>query len=465
VTDSMQVAAPVAEGRILKLMFSIFEAQGLQYAILRNYETLPERVGARDVDILIPPEEIKKASAAIMYLAEKQGLLVAHHYCDERLLQFILVHRTGLNQLFDLKIDFFTSNQIYGLEVMSAREMLCNPLRHRGIPVVAEPVQLLDKFLFHVVVGHALHPKYNARFARIATQESGILFNALAPLTGKAEAEGMIGALSAGQGSDIPSLNFWQRMRVLGRLWRRQRAGGVLQMTRFLYERLRNHLRPAGLFVSISGPDGSGKTTVIELVLPHLRQLYGSDNVAYYHFRPTVLPRIAEVARAAKALDQVDEDYARPHRAEPSGIIGSAGRLSYYLLDYILGYFRRVYPELVDRKVILFDRYYQDMIADPGRSRIRMPTSILRLAARLLPLPRFSFFIRVDPEEVHRRKQELSLDEISELNARYDDLATRGFLIPIDNDVAPEVAAAKIVDFIIEHGDRSARRLLARRGI
>ncbi|SMH40739.1 Thymidylate kinase [Mesorhizobium australicum] len=229
----------------------------------------------------------------------------------------------------------------------------------------------------------------------------------------------------------------------------------------FLAYRLRDQFKLRGLFVSISGPDGSGKTTVIREVAAQLETIFGAGEVRNAHFRPTVLPRIAKVAKKARAINTVDENYEQPHRAKPSGVIGSAMRLIYYWFDYLGGYFRHILPVLKRREVMLFDRYYFDMIADPSRSRIALPKRLMRVLGRLLPLPDYAFFIRVDPEEIRRRKQELTIERIVELNGQYEDLVRRGWLIPIENNGSPEEAAAAIVDCII--ADRHAKAIRALR--
>lgn len=446
------------EPEVLSRFFADLAAANVGHAVLRNYGKLPYSLGARDIDIVVLPEDLGAAVRVVLDLAREFGLSLANYYQDERLTQFALVRRLGPNVLVDIKIDYFTSSQVFGIELLSAREMLRNLRWHNGIPVVSELVQLLDKWLFHLAVGQPLHPKYDARFGQIARRARPHLLETLAPFVGKDEAERLLAALESDGGSNIEPLNAYARLRMLARMWSRQGGFGLPLMARFIVERLRNHMRPHGAFLSVSGPDGSGKTTVIKLVLAQLRQIYGVDAVEYHHFRPTILPRIAEVAKAAKAVGKVDVDYARPHRSAPSGFFGSLARLTWYGLDYFGGYFRMIRPALVDRKVVLFDRYYYDMICDPGRSRVRLPALILRAVGRLLPLPAFAFFIRVNPEVAHARKQELTEEQIRALNLRYDDLARRGWLIAVDNDVAPEQAAAAIVDHVIARKDELARR-------
>jgi hypothetical protein len=117
----------------------------------------------------------------------------------------------------------------------------------------------------------------------------------------------------------------------------------------------------------------------------------------------------------------------------------------------------------MQRRIALFDRYYFDMIGDPGRSRVLLPDALLRGFARLLPLPRFAFFIRVTPELAFGRKQELPLQTIRELNGRYQEMADRGLLIPIDNDGPYRNAVARIVGTLVEGRDSDARHALRRR--
>jgi thymidylate kinase len=460
----MNVISPIhapdmLEETVLTRLFGDLAKAGIAHAVLRNYEQLPYRLGARDIDIVVTPENLAAAIAVVVDLANSFGFQFANHYADERMTQLGLWKRREA-EVFDLKIDFFTASQVYGIELLPAREMLRDLRWHNGIPVVSDVVLLLDKWLFHLAVAKPLNPKYDALFGRIAREHPRPLLASLTPLLGDEAARAQVAAMAAGQGSMLAPMPAGERIRLLTRMLGRTGGGRVALMARFVGERLRNRLRPHGTLISVSGPDGSGKTTVIDLVLAQLRQGYGSDSVEYHHFRPTVLPRIAEMAKVTGAVDSVDRDYARPHRAMPSGMTGSAVRLGYYALDYVLGYFLRLRPALTDRKMIVFDRYYYDMICDPGRSRIRLPGWALKLVGRLLPLPQFAFFIHVTPALAHARKQELTLEQITALNQRYGALAASGWMVEIGNDGPAANAASAIVDRIIAHHDALARRAL-----
>ncbi|MEH6587346.1 MAG: hypothetical protein V7720_12355 [Halioglobus sp.] len=433
---------------MLKQLFSGFWEKKVRYGVLRNYESLPQSVGARDIDIVVHPDDLVAACSVVIGLTRAMGLRYGNYFTDERLTQFALVGRDPDGTLLQIKIDFFVRSEVYGIEFLSAEEMLRGTRDHNGVAVVSDLVLLLDKWIFHLLVGHPLHAKYEAEFATIAQSESVALTRSLARFLPEERATTLMSQLADGRGSTLV-LSGSERRRALIRLWTAQGVAAYPRSLRFVAFRVRDWLRPHGVFLSVSGPDGSGKTTVIDMVITQLGAIYGDNAVHYAHFRPSILPRIAEVAKKARTIETVDENYDQPHRAKPSGLAGSVARLGYYWLDYIGGYFRTVRPVLKRRQVMLFDRYYYDMIADSLRSRILLPMPLLRFMGRLLPLPRYAFFINVDPEEIYRRKQELTMKRIVQLNQRYGDLTRRGWLIAIDNNGVAEKAAAAIVDRIV----------------
>jgi len=445
-------------------LFSRFSVLTVRYAVLRNYSNLPYSLGARDLDLAVHPDDLQAARVAICDVAEKYECKFVRVYRDDMLESFTVTKRDRENRLFSLLIDLLPGRTVYGVELLSPDEVLRSSKEHNGIKVVGDTYVFLDKWLWHLVIGRPTSGRYDAEYARIARENQGSLTERIGRLLGDSEAEKRLRVIAEGHCSSLLPLCPFARVGVLYRIAFRSGVSGLVRVLRFLYYRVRDHVAPSGMFLSVSGPDGSGKTTVINLALEQLTYLYGSDNVGYRHFRPALLPRIAEVVRSVNAAVEVDEDYAHPHRTAPSGKIQSLARIIYYLLDYFLGYFRKIRPELVKRRIVLYDRYFFDMICDPGRSCIDLPTPLLRFCARLLPLPDFAFFVRVNPAEVHRRKQELTPEKIEALNARYDDLTTRGWLIAIDNDASPQQAADAIVDHIVAACDRSCRKSLRASG-
>ncbi|WP_417463142.1 hypothetical protein [Kordiimonas sp.] len=449
------------ERQILGDLFDAFSSRRIRYGILRNFENLPHGIDGTDIDILVHPNDLVATLEEIHKTAWSNVAQFAKSYQDDMITQLVMTKRSTENALLTLKIDVLHNRQVMGIQFLSAEEMLRDLRTHNGVSVVSELVMLIDKWSFHLLLGAPLDAKYAAEFATIAKQQKDAVTGLLERFLPEYRACQLVEALIEGEGATL-KLNRRERMHAFLRLWRAQGILAVPRTLRFVYSRIRDALRPDGVFLSISGPDGSGKTTVIDLVSEQLSQIYGQNAVTYAHFRPTVLPRIAEVAKKARAVETIDENYDQPHRAKPSGLLGSSARLAYYWLDYLWGYYRSVLPVLKRRDVMLFDRYYYDMIADGFRSRISLPTPLLLGMGRLLPLPKHAFFISVSPDEIHRRKQELTMERIIALNDRYGDLADRGWLTHIDNNGAPEIAASAIVDHIVADRDTRDRRFKAR---
>ena len=434
------------EGRALRRLFAGLAKHRVRYAVLRNHEQLPDRVGSRDIDMLVHPDDRATARRVALGLARALDLKIFDLYDDDMFSSIWLFRRMEDGAVFTFAIDFFPGRRVYGVELYDVEAALTNPRDHRGIPVVREPFVFLDKWLYHLVVGQPTPAKYDALFAGIAERHFDELLVHVETFLGPVEARKALETVRAGHSSELRAHGGRARLAMLSA---RLTPHGLMGPLAFLAYRLRDQIQKRGMFLSISGPDGAGKTTVIDMVVAQLEAIYGPGKITYAHFRPTVLPRLAEVAKKAHAVETVDENYAEPHRAKPSGPVGSLARLGYYWLDYFGGYLRSVRPVLKRREVMLFDRYYYDMIADSFRSRIDLPMPMLRSVGRLLPLPEHAFFIEVDAQEIHRRKQELTMERIVALNARYGDLADRGWLTRIDNNSAPEVAAAAIIDHIV----------------
>lgn len=455
--------AKVLERRVLEKLFQGLATRDVSFAVLRNHETLPESLGARDIDLVVEPEHLAAAIGVVEAIADSGAMQFANYFRDERLTQFTLYKRLSPSTVVEIKIDFFTSSQVYGIEALPASEMLKGTWMPKGIPVVSDAIKLLDKWLFHLMVGKPLHPKYDETFAAIASNVNAkaVIASKLRSLFDRELAEILITELAAGRGSMLLPLSRRVRLGALARMWRAQGFSALGRTMQFLIFRSRDRLRPAGTFLSISGPDGCGKTTVIERIKVQLECIFGERSVVYRHFRPAVLPRIASIAKSANAIDRIDENYGEPHRAKPSGFFGSLARSAYYWLDYQIGYFRDTHGKLTKREVVLFDRYIFDMVADPGRSRISLPNWILRTIAHLTIRPNYAVFIRVPAEVVRERKQELSLEAIEMLNGRYQDLADRSLLVGVDNVADAESTAATVVDMIVADRDRLARRKIA----
>ena len=191
-----------------------------------------------------------------------------------------------------------------------------------------------------------------------------------------------------------------------------------------------------GLWVAFFGPDGVGKSTVIEQLEQRLEP--GFHGILRFHFRP--------------GFHRHGHDHppvTQPHAKQPRGVAVSFLKLIYWLADCWFGYLTAVSPCRRRRGLVIFDRYLPDMLVDP--TRYRLPADCLQFAGWLTtfaPQPDLYVLLDAPAEVVQERKSELTLSESRRQRAAYLKMfeSLRCKLIvnadsPV-NDVAQNIGAA-----------------------
>lgn len=170
--------------------------------------------------------------------------------------------------------------------------------------------------------------------------------------------------------------------------------------------KLRRLFYPTGLLVVFLGSDGSGKSTIIAQVQKDLAPLYRRTKA--YHLRPHFGRRIKDSAPVA-----------HPHAQPPRNIIASCLKLLLYLADYSIGYWFAIFPHKVRSTLILFDRYFFDVIIDPKRLRYGGPRWMPVFLTKCIPSPDLIIYLDAPPNVLRSRKQELPASEIERQRQAY----------------------------------------------
>jgi thymidylate kinase len=238
-------------------------------------------------------------------------------------------------------------------------------------------------------------------------------------------------------------------------------------------------LRPSGLMVAVLGVDGAGKSTVMARVEQDLAPAFWSTKL--YHGRALDSPlrwtkRVRQERRERDLIKRELESAATanphavplsrdPHDKPSRGLALSLVKLGLWWTDYtLLGYVADVYPRLRRSGLVLFDRYYHDLLVDPTRHRYGGPLWLARLAGRVFPQPDLVILLDAPPEVLHARKQEVSLGETARQREAYLELVEKlpnGHVVDASKPVHEVVADAERI--ILDHvAARTARRLKSR---
>lgn len=416
----------------------------VSYAVLRNYEQLPLGNDARDIDIIIRRRDFMGVRRDLVSLIDRLGWRIVNYLNSDRLVTFVCGRNTpGHTDM--VQWDFFFDTSVWGIRLMSADEFLADKEFNGFLWHSLPASRFLDKYLYDRAVGAQYPERY--RESRRAAEH-------LPAVHGKLRR--VFGCSSAGE------CDCRVRMRLMAAALRhnlfRRPVPLVREMARWAWSYTRNYFRSStGLSISFTGPDGAGKTTVIEQVIGRTGDVFRKAHV-YLHFRPALFGNLGDVAQKAGVKKEVDRNYSDPHRGARTSAVSSLARLSYYTADYVLGHWLRTKRYTRITRLVIFDRYFTDIICDPRRSRIYLPFRFLDLWRRLL-IPRldYNILLTASPEVILSRKRELDKKDIDAINARIDLLAPRKGYLRVFNDTTPDHAVDAILTHVFD--DRHSRNL------
>lgn len=396
-------------------MIRSFESAGMPYCILAGYDTYPELIPS-DIDFMIHPAWSARLPAIIAAVAAGSGAHLIQAIRHETTATYFVLVRRGEAALTFLHPDSSGDYRRDGRLWLRAEHVLENRRRHPHgfwIPSAAEAfAYYLIKKLDKGSLDESQARQLSMRFAESPKACSEILHDLLPqPEAGLIEsAVRTVASFSAPQ---------WVAVNLgLHRLRQALRAQAPVesmharlrQAARNLY-RIVDRIRcPTGLSIAFLGPDGSGKSAVIAEVSRQMEQVF--RRVEYRHLRPGRPTRTATSAIVTA-----------PHAQPPRGLLGSFAKLLHFWLGYWIGTLFWLYPARIRSTLVLFDRYFQDLLADPLRYRYSAALAPARTLGRWLPQPDMVFILDAPPETLQARKREVPFAESSRQRDTYLTLA------------------------------------------
>lgn len=427
---------------IVSDVFEMLNTKHYAYAVLRNFEGLPYTNKSRDIDILVKGNEYKSLKKDMTDCFIQNSYQIINYFESERLKTFIC-GKIERDKIELVQFDFFVHTSAYGHIILTADEMLESRTCTNGIYHVSKEYEFLDKYLYLKYIG----AKYPAKYSVLKEQ---MLQNMCVTKILKK----LYGVESLQQLDALSTRDFRHRVRKTGK----ERVNNIWL---FWKHYIVNLLFYKGFSIGFTGPDGVGKTTIINLLQTHLSAVYSKINL--YHFRPTVFGNLGDVAHSVGLKKEVDHEYNKPHRGKKVGWISSFIRLLYYAIDYIIGYFKRIRPLLVKRELVIFDRYYIDIICDSQRSRIHLSKRILYLFYRLcIPTLNYNILLTANTNTILSRKQELDSKSIQAINEKIDYLCSQKGFYKVLNEGTSQETVAEILRIVFDEQHKKNLKRLCR---
>lgn len=433
---------PAADGPYC-LLLNIIEAVGkANICILHGYEDLANGIPS-DVDVLLTQ------SARHEFLTRSfDGWRIVQHLRHETSCDYFVLVSWGRDRapeylLFDVATDYRRNGCVfYGKEVLDCSER--NP---QGLPIPA-PEHEFGYYLVKKLAKGDLDGKHGGRLSALWRRNPDACHAELRRFFRYRSAQTIAGAASAADWGDIVRRKRTLRRTMLLRTAMRSPLSSLCYWPAEAIRILRRCLNPTGLTVCVLGPDGAGKSTVIQAVEQHAKRAFRSSMRAHLRHRFRSMPKNAPPVTV-------------PHARPPYGLALSLTKLVYLLPVYWVGFLAIGLPKKLRSTLILFDRYFHDLLADPLRYRYGGPMWLASMFARLMPTPDIFIILDAQAPVLQSRKSEVPAAESGRQRQAYLYLAKQ---LPnahvIDASQPMEQVARDTTAIVLNHmAERTRQRL------
>jgi thymidylate kinase len=407
------------EREFLHAFFSQLDEKSIPYVWMRNYEGYPESAG-HDIDLAFRRRDLKKAFDILVGIFARLGARLVHiHERDFVLALWIRI--PGASRA--LHLDFFPGGFAWhGLPFLADSEIYAHRRRFHDAWIPRPSHEAACSFLSSILWGGFYKSAYRDKIVGLLSdgEEKTDFERSMQTVFGKdwgppfdmfgenPPPKQLVATYAASLRKSLKThclaCRFVASIRGLCSHW---------------LSEIRTAIRPPGIVVAVTGPDGAGKSTVFEGLKNSVADYFGE--VVEYHWRPGFFPD-AGVLSGARA-PATGATVVDPHGRPPQGVFSSLLRLLYYFVDHLAGYYPTVRKPAAKNHLVLFDRYMDDMSIDPRRFRLGLPPWLVGMVTRLCIPPDLIFVLQAPAETILERKQEVAPDILAELLKRYSRIA------------------------------------------
>lgn len=390
----------------LEALFSDVSERKIEYFVIGDYFDLPSYSGRTDLDLFVSGADLNEFLVILGNNVKLfNGKLISYFTSNNGInFRFIGYHDEWWGIQMDIihtKFEYLTK-EYFPLEGLKMNIML-----HNKIKVVDYRIGYFEGFLKELIHNQKVKEKYLQNCKDMIVNERSVLINSILPLYSIGFFDLLSDELKKEKFDDIKVSKAIHK-----EIFRFEFLEHCYSFTKIKF--FKRIFQKSGITICFLGTDGAGKSTLIDQITPVLKKAF-HKGVYYEHLRPNYFPDLSKLFHKNNATGTVNT----PHDNQQSGLLISLIRFGYYLLDYSLGYFIKIFPKLVIKSNIwIFDRYYYDYYFDQKRSCINLPKWVIRIGQLFIPEPDIIICLGTDPRIIHNRKPELPLNEIeSQINS------------------------------------------------
>ena len=390
-------------------LFIELENNKIIYCVLRNYETLPLLNDGKDIDFLVQGDNLKDAIGIFEKVASNNRMGMKAVIPHRRYVFYLKKDRFFVF----LPIDIHTNEESFGVIYLTGDDILKIRRKVREFYVPSEVDEALVSFLASYLSGGFIKRKYLDSVLKVIGNNKEVFVGRLSLIVGGQLSGDIVNCLD---GEDPHRSLLLRRKMFCNIVWwsiKRRLLLQIISSLKFITRQVYIRFFTPGLMLVFLGTDGSGKSTVCSAVSEKNEEIFCLDKAKIIHWRPDMLPPLRDIFKPWNwNKTKPDCQVCDPHGAKPSNFIISLMRLSYYFVDFTVGYVVKIRKLLKKNRIVIFDRYFYDYYIDSYRGRINLPKWIIKIYGLFIPKPDLILCLGADAEIIHKRKPELPLEEV-----------------------------------------------------
>lgn len=442
--------------KLLNKMFDIMDKEfDDPYVVMNKYDEVPYALPS-DLDMSITIHDFYRLDSILTKVAQGIGLVIVQKIWHGYQKCAYLLSPLNPKGRFRLQLDFFTDFSVKNTPLLIDYREMQKEVRTYGrfkVPSYKmEYVFLLMRRIFK-------NDFDNEHLAPIVQALNGDRSGAKSYLSKYFDQSTSDRLNTLVETENIKGLQemrdeLWRKLKKLSK----KRSRGKYLFKFRLMELKRKIYRikyPVGYCVALLSPDGGGKSSVFERLED---TCWGNfHGIKKLYFRPHLMKNPGML----NPINPVPEssDNPDPHGKKPNGLIKSLFRFFYYNVDFILGYNLLVRKMTIQKKLVVFDRYYYDYFVDVKRYRYSFPSWVPKIFAWSIPTPDTIFILEGTPSVLYNRKKELPIEEIKRQTRAYHEIVHRyKNAVVVNVDVPLDEVVSEITKVImLKKAQRTAR--------
>jgi thymidylate kinase len=420
---------------ILQKCFRALSDANIEFCVSNSYETLPDQIES-DIDCTVSKDV---SVTDIVKAFDRKGIAVVQIFKRESSAAVFVVSDMRPSKPEFIWIDISSDFRQNGGVFFSGSALLADKVPYKDF-WIPSPAAEFGHYLAKKIVQGSLPRQGAKRLTELYLSDIQGCAKYINEFWHGRNAELIISAASTGDWTHI-----YHRLPQLRRgLFRARGIYNPINVIRYwspeLARRIRRLIRPTGLHVVLLGPDGAGKSTILEALDRDLAPAF--RRTLRFHLQPGLLRRSSGNGSPV----------VNPHGKKPRSKVESLAKAWIWFFEYTIGYFVKVRPRLSQSSLVLFDRYLADVIVDPLRYRYGGSPRLVQAIWKVVPKPDLIVLLDVPPEILQRRKQEVLFGESERSRNEYLTLVRNiSYANVIDASQPLNVVSASVNTIIMNH--------------